>query len=740
MHPINPTGIAPSAFQNASTIVQRSRSLPFDGREACQHQHTTLQPLEAAFGGQCEDWGGQLPEYRRESLETESCDCGTSDTCEEACGDFARKISLLSRAVHMNNDGVRQHSMQSSASENDSNNNGPGRSSFDRLLSDLDSMELASSVAAARRKSEGDSLFKPLMGSVRTRIGGQVGGKSSGGRFGFGGGLSAGVSTTAEGAPMKSATYMTTGGSEHGTTSVADFLANNHPPVVTERTQSTRTGFIIESKPVTSSSALRKFRAGPSEGAHASKIVDGGNSATRSPAGAVALSPPTRPTKPILMSTIDADLLDTYGAHDWHGASPRESADWRKGKTNKNLTPRGERADSSRIVSKAPALSPIRSPIGSPIMSPQRANLMATNLSSHVSANYLELRSERLAQMREDDAQDSGRGYIAEAKRVLDEAMHMLEGNVNDVIATQDDTEAGESGNIPGSIPAHGPPADALSMSPSGALEPLMKHLKMAAGDDSKCRAVLRTLTLLETNLPNREIISGLHGRRILMDVVLKCSADAIDVKENAVQLMWDLDRQAGRSAAGVLNENDLHALVHVLCDTTSCEVASHTLHFLRAAIELPVESRPYISEDGQRSLATKLTSETCCHKHPIPDSAQYCLGETLAQILSDLAAIDEPYARDCLEQILDSLGPCADEVQCQILLTVLSSLAVKHRLVKILVAIDAVSKIHRFTNTTTNSRLHARGFSLWKVLSSNVPGSRKVRAAGSWYFLDDDK
>ena len=213
---------------------------------------------------------------------------------------------------------------------------------------------------------------------------------------------------------------------------------------------------------------------------------------------------------------------------------------------------------------------------------------MATNMSSHVSPYYLERRSARLAQMqREDEAEEeglgSGRGYIAEAKRVLDEAMHML------------DAEATAVTNGGGGATASSNPQDAVSLSPSGALEPLMKHLKAAAGDDKKCRAALRTLTLLETNLPNREIVSDLQGRRILMDVVLKCSAEAMDVKENAIQLMWDLDQDSGRDAASCLNESDLHALVQVLGETTSCEVASHTLHFLKAAIDQPPESRPYI-------------------------------------------------------------------------------------------------------------------------------------------------
>ena len=668
----------PSAFAGKSAdlaggAIQRSQSLPCEGQEG-RGQRTSMPPLETTgvFGGQYQDRGGNVPQHLTSSHE------------EDYGNDFARKISLLSREANDNSSmSGRNHSSLSSASDSDSNNNGAGRCSFDMLLSDLASMELASSSAAERRKSDGDFSSRRLAGSVRT---------------------------------MAQAIKMSDGG-PHAGTSVADYLSknmtrlNNHPPT-TERIQTTSTGYIIDSKPVTSSETLRKFRAGPSVGAHASKLVDGESAVWKR----------SQPKQ-----IVAADLHDTYGASDW--AMPGDGADWRQKAARAEQ--RDSREQHQRIVSKTPTLSPIRSPIGSPIRSP-RGTFMTTNLSSHVSPYYLERRSARLAQMEREDAADgeglgSGRGYIAEAKRVLDEAMHML--------------DAAASGATTGSDAGTASPTaqDAVSLSPSGALEPLMKHLKAAAGDDRKCRAALRTLTLLESNLPNREIVSDLQGRRILMDVVLKCSPEAMDVKENAVQLMWDLDQVSGRDAANGLNESDLHALVQVLGETTSCEVASHTLHFLKAAIDQPPESRLYIAEDGLKSLADRLTSETCSHKHPIPDSAQYCLGEALAQILSELALIDEPYATGCLSKILDSLGPCGDETQCQILLTVLSTLAVKRRLLKILVDIDGFAKIHRFCTRTTNSRLHARGFSLWKVVSSNASADKKTaNRTASWYFGEE--
>jgi hypothetical protein len=628
-----------------------------------------MPPLETTgvFGRQYQDCRGNAPHHLTSSHE------------DDYGNDFARKISLLSREANENSStSGGAHSTMSSAGDSDSNNNGAGRCSFDMLLSDLASMDLASSSAAERRKSDGDFSSKRLAGSVQT---------------------------------MARAIKMSGGGARAGT-SVADYLSrnttqlNNHPPT-TEGIHTTATGYTIDSKPVTSSETGRKFRAGPSVGAHASKLVDGES---------------TKWTRSQPKQIVAADLHDTYGASDW--AMPGDGADWRQ-KTAR-MEQRESREQHQRIVSKTPTLSPIRSPIGSPIRSP-RGTFMTTNLSSHVSPYYLERRSARLAQMEREDAADEegrGRGYIAEAKRVLDEAMLMLDAAGSGVTNGSDGGTASPTAQ------------DAVSLSPSGALEPLMKHLKAAAGDDKKCRAALRTLTLLETNLPNREIVSDLQGRRILMDVVLKCSPEAMDVKENAIQLMWDLDQDSGRDAANGLNESDLHALVQVLGETTSCEVASHTLHFLKAAIDQPPESRPYIAEEGLKSLADRLTSETCSHKHPIPDSAQYCLGEALAQILSELSSMDEPYATECLSKILDSLGPCGDEAQCQILLTVLSTLAVKRRLLKILVDIDGFAKIHRFCTRTTNSRLHARGFSLWKVVSSNASVDKKApHRTASWYF-----
>jgi len=434
-------------------------------------------------------------------------------------------------------------------------------------------------------------------------------------------------------------------------------------------------GFMLNSEPTIQK---RRFRAGPSEGAHASQLVD------------------QHTQKSHAITIIDADLHDTFGAHDWMPTKKREMV-----------------APARKFsVSKAPNLSPIRSqlnsPVGSPITSPPR-NMVTSNV-SYLSPNYLERR--KLAQMYpEDPDSKSGTGYIAEAKRVLDEAMHLIS------------TEQSDGSHD-------------ISMSHSGALDPLMKHLKAVAGNDTKCRSALRTLALLETNLPNRQIISDLQGRRILMDVVLKCTE--IDVQEKSIQLLWDLDMQSGRNAASVLNVDDLLALGKVLCSTQECEIASHIIHFLKHSLDQPPESRPFILYEVSRDLADMLTSEACAHKHHLPDAAQYCLGETLGVVLSDLASSDGEQTKRCLEGLLGSLMNCRDNTQCQVLLTVLSSLAVRRKLRGILGELGALERVLSFTENTTSSRLQARGYSLLKALSNKMTRDPKSNQ-GSWYFDDCD-
>jgi hypothetical protein len=534
------------------------------------------------------------------------------------------------------------------------NNNGFGRSSFDALLS-----HGASRADSRRRRSEESGQSK-----VPSRAPEMMSGALS----------LDGAMTVADALKMRSSH-----GGQNGSTNFCKLDS---------------TGFTVSVEP---NVGRRKVRTGTSEGAHASQLVDDHQHQTlKSPNENKPISPP--------LSIIDANLHDTFGAHDWVAAGPSV-----KGR--------------NFIVSKVPELSPIRSqlssPIGSPLSSPNKLNpshhqprvtkSVYTNLSSHLNHDYLERRKQARMDA-EIDASNSSAGYIAEAKKVLDEAMNFVSSE-NDI-------------------------PDNISFSHSGALDPLMKHLKSVAGDDVKCRSALRTLALLEANLPNRAIVSDLQGRRILMNVVSMCSAS--DVKENAVQLLWDLDEHAGADAAALLKENDLICLGDVLCATESCEIASHALHFLKAAIDQPPESRPLISCSTLQDLAAKLTSETCAHKHHLGDAAQYCLGETLGALLSGVCVADAS-VKECQERILGSLLSCKDPAQCQLLLTVMSSLVGRSRPRKIFVDIGAVGKIMIFSGQNMDPRLQARAFSLLKALSSNTFSKAASKQGGSWYFDTND-
>jgi hypothetical protein len=324
--------------------------------------------------------------------------------------------------------------------------------------------------------------------------------------------------------------------------------------------------------------------------------------------------------------------------------------------------------------------------------------------SAHLSSDYLQRRKQ--ARLDAEEYDKNGRGYIAEAKRVLNEAMGLMSSP--ETVSTFD--------------------------SYSGAIEPLLLHLKSVAGDNRKCRSALRTLALLESNLPNRAIISGLEGRRILLKVVSQCSD--IDVQESGIQLLWDLDEQGGANAAEIMTELDLLSFGVVLSKTRNSEIASHVLHFMKIALHQPPELRMYISGPTVLDLSYKLTAETCTHCHYLQDAAQYCLGETLGVLLSDVSLPDAD-VKECLAKILSALLACGEGGQCQLLLTVLSSLAVRRKPRSILIEIKGASKVISFTESTEDTRLQARAFSLLKVLSSGH--HKPAKHQGSWYFDLDD-
>lgn len=441
-----------------------------------------------------------------------------------------------------------------------------------------------------------------------------------------------------------------------------------------------RVGFTVSSE---LSSPKRRFRTGPSAAAHASQLVD---QHTHPESTHETEKASKRPTKSPAITIMDADLHDTFGAHDWVAAEKTQRA-------------------RSLLVSKAPTLSPIQSPGQHDKISPrfEGMNINYPVASAHLSSDYLQRRKQ--ARLDAEEYDKSGAGYIAEAKRVLNEAMDLMS-----------------------------PESTSTFDSYSGAIEPLLCHLKSVAGDNNKCRSALRTLALLESNLPNRAIISGLEGRRILLKVVSQCTD--IDVQESGIQLLWDLDEQGGANAAKIMTEVDLLSFVLVLSNTRNCEIASHVLHFMKIALNQPPELRMYLSEPTVLDLSYKLTAETCTHCHHLQDAAQYCLGETLGALLSDVSMPDAD-VKQCLAKILSALVACGEGGQCQLLLTVLSSLAVRRKPRSVLVDIEGAAKVISFTESTEDTRLQARAFSLLKVLSSGQQKAAKHQ--GSWYFDLDD-
>jgi hypothetical protein len=327
--------------------------------------------------------------------------------------------------------------------------------------------------------------------------------------------------------------------------------------------------------------------------------------------------------------------------------------------------------------------------------------------------SYDFLRQRRVAKAQaaeEGDAYWSG-GYIAEAKRVLNEAMGT---------ASRQEAENRDS-------------------SYSGAIGPLLRHLNAAAGDNEKSRSALHTLGLLVSNLPNRGIIAELQGRHTLAAVLRRSTA--LDVREQAVTLLWDLDSAAGKDAGSVFTAEDLFALIQLLKDTQHAAVASSALHFLDAAIELPAEvgERVVLSTEQLSEMSMRVVSEVCAHKHRLQDAAQYTLGALLGALLND-PLMTQQAVSEALESLLSAVRICKDADQCQVLLTVLSSLAGKPRLLSLLAkgthARDAVLQCGQ---NAGDQRVRARSLSLIKVLRSKDELPTAAALSSSWYFGPED-
>ena len=408
---------------------------------------------------------------------------------------------------------------------------------------------------------------------------------------------------------------------------------------------------------------------------------------------------------------LDADLHDTFGAHAWY-IGPGQPHTISPGTT----PPKNASGGSSRLLTSVSGGGEADGSSGRHVGARGRAkHLELTSVAGQHSVtlhdsqcivpSYEFLRQRRLArekQALEGEEKWSG-GYIAEAKRVLSEAMGT---------ASKQEAEHRDS-------------------SYSGAIGPLLRHLKTAAGDDERSRAALHTLSLLESNLPNRAIIAELQGRDILAAVLRDCKA--LDVREQAVSLLWDLDSAAGKDAAPVFAVDDLFALLTLLEETKDSSVASHALHFLDAIVEMPSDAGERASLTAQQlsALGSRVVREVCSHKHHLHDAAQYTLGALVGAVLDDsgLSAHDVHAA---LTSLLTALANCTDPGQCQVLLTVFSAMAGRPRLLTAMVkGTHAREAVLRCGQRTNDARLRARALSLIKVLNKE----EHAAVGHSWYF-----
>lgn len=310
-----------------------------------------------------------------------------------------------------------------------------------------------------------------------------------------------------------------------------------------------------------------------------------------------------------------------------------------------------------------------------------------------------------------------GGGYIAEAKRVLSQAMSAVSSS------EMADCET----------------------SCSGAIGPLLKYLRDHSGDDLALRPALHTLALIVSNMPNRDIALGFQGAEVLC-TILRASSD-LEVQENAVQLLWDL---------GAMRKDcpccwgDFAALLSVLERTASAGVASHVLFALQHGSEQP-ECVAELAPEQRQECAMRLVGELRCHRHRLQDAAQYALGAALAGLLhsgagSGAAPLPPGALRDVALQLAAALGGRAGSEQAQLVLTVLSCLASGGRDLRAALALGGVRpRLLEFGRRAAEPRLRARALSLAKVLAREDLAARgggggnaspEGEAVGPvWYF-----
>lgn len=287
-------------------------------------------------------------------------------------------------------------------------------------------------------------------------------------------------------------------------------------------------------------------------------------------------------------------------------------------------------------------------------------------------------------------------GYIAEAKRVLAAAVHT----------------------------ASAQEAAVVESSCSGAIGPLLRYLRDNKLNDAALRSGLHTLSLLVSNSPNRGIIASFHGQAMLCEA-MRATQD-LEIRENIVQLLWDLEAQNRECH---FEHDDLQALQSVLEATSNALIASHILHILHHC--LARHDAPPMTPEQMQMCARRLVNEIAAHKHHLQDAAQYTLGNLMAVVLGD-PRVGVSQRQALVARLLDELRRTNAPGQSQAVLTVLSCIAGDSRVRSAMAHCHARRRLLDFGQRVADPRLRARTLSLVKILHKQ---ETMEQGGGSWYF-----
>lgn len=298
------------------------------------------------------------------------------------------------------------------------------------------------------------------------------------------------------------------------------------------------------------------------------------------------------------------------------------------------------------------------------------------------------LRARRAARERLEKSGSSGGGYIAEAKRVLSQAMNSAD------------------------------PLETLMVqsSQSGAIGPLLRHLSLVKHDDDALRAGLHTLSLIISNSPNKGIIISFKGQQMLFEIL--CASQDLQVQQDIVQLLWDLesDSEGSTCRACVPEPKCLSTFLGLLERTQSASIASHVIHFMFGFREMQVEGTVLAD------VAHRLVGVVRSYRYHLQDAAQYTLGMLFKEVLVS-PRLEDAELRRVVQGLLSLLESSRHVAQCEATLSILSCIAAAARCRAALCGAHARSKLLQLGQHVADPRLRARALSLVKVLNKQQLG-----------------